>query len=37
MEPKKEATGIMGALYVIMGIGIVVLLALFFTGFLGGS
>lgn len=36
MQSKKSATGIMGALYVVIGIGIAVLLVLFFMGFFGG-
>ncbi len=36
MESKKSATGIMSALYAVIGIGIVVLLILFFMGFFGG-
>lgn len=36
MRSKNAATGLMSALYVVIGIGIVVLLMLFFTGFFGG-
>lgn len=36
MHSENSATGIMGALYVVIGIGIVVLLVLFFMVFFGG-
>ncbi|MBB3934127.1 hypothetical protein SAMN05216566_1042 [Aureimonas phyllosphaerae] len=36
MSSRKSATGIMAALYVVIGIGVAGLLVLFFTRFFGG-